>query len=495
MATPVNPQYQLELYQEFERHLPARWFKQLANQDGALYPLVWGLCGAMATCRESIEAARGQAIALESEGFWLSLHLLGLGLTRRGGETDEQARTRYRFEFSQTRNTRQGLLQQLEAHSGLTPPEVRLETAFAKGLRGELTLVVDTEQSWVDLEWWWLRTFFTEWVANGLSAKASLNTGGLRTVAFRPWDFYTRFPTGPDLLRPFWERPAFLNELRIFEFEQQFQARTQVNLDQNFIFSSTSTYSLPAADSWSLPINIAPFTLVPSALTDNPVSRNVLGFVCVENWDIEALRIAEIWRALAATQQPGRAFIYLGDDESCQTLEISGLPLPAPPFPEDDPVEILGYGPWRLRLGQGDDPLATTIAAPVVTLSQSGQWWVGEDGDRGQMPQPDGLGSVQLQLEFLLEHRPEPFYLSEIELTLGYEQRQFNTIMGWSLPEATSWLVPLAGNFELLNGTDPLALTPNLPSLSAVHYRRVDLWIPPEVNLGILFDIVTEPAA
>lgn len=494
MATPVNAEYQIALYQEFERNLPDKWFRRLRNQDGALYPFIWGLCGALAGLQEAIESATDQAIPATSEGFWLSLHLLGLGLVRRGEETDQQAYQRYQFEFSQTRNTREGLLRQLTAHSGLEPPELRLATGFAKGLYGELTLEIDTDQHWSTINWWWLRPYLEEWVANGLARKATINTGGLRTVGFRPWDFYTRFPMGPDLLKPFWDRPAFLSELRIFEFERIFGGRVDVSEVVGGWQPPSTAYSLPAADRYSLPSGFTTIFLVPSALIDSPISRNILGFVCVENWESEALRITEIWRSIAAAYRRGQPFIYMGDDSTCQRLVVANLEIPVIPFPGDGPIAILGHGPWRLRLGQGDDLTATTITDPIDVLLLAGQWWLDETGTiRRSVPETFLDGTVRLQLEFLIAKRAEPFYLREIELTLGYDQVVYGVVLGWSIPTADAWSTPI--DLSLPSGDNQSALTFNVPTLAPVYYRRVDAWIPPDVNVGLLLDITTVSTA
>jgi hypothetical protein len=159
------------------------------------------------------------------------------------------------------------------------------------------------------------------------------------------------------------------------------------------------------------------------------------------------------------------------------------------PFPDSDPLEIAGRGPWRLRLGQGTNALATTIADPVLTLAQAGEWWIA-DGQRSSTPTTSPTGLTQLQVEFLLPSQTTPYQIREIELTLGYEQINFLVgVLGWSLPAASVWIVPLPNAFEAILEPDPLVLTPNLPSLSAIHYRRIDILLPAETNLGMLLDL------
>jgi hypothetical protein len=488
MATPVNPAYQLDAFQEFERHLPPTWFRQLHQRQGPLYPVVWALCGAIAGARESIDSARSMAIPQTSEGFWLSLHLLGLGLNRRSAESDAQARTRYRFEFSQSRNTRQGLQLSLTTFSGLPAANIRLETNFASGEYGQLSLTVNTASHWTTVEWWWLADLFTKWIANGINSKASLTTQGLRTVALPPWDYYTRFPVTTDLLKPFWQRPAFANELRLVNFTQIFEERAFVEL---------GSYSLPAAISYDapnlstasylLPVDITPIDLVPISVLSSDVSRNVLGFICQANWNDQSLRMSEIWRSLTYAQQPGQPFFYLGDPDTCDRLLVN---LPAPPtvaFPGDSVDQMTGKGPWQLQLGNSQVPVPR-IQQPFATLEPVAQWWT--DADllaRSPTPLDDPEGDRFLMLEFLLPKTTTGETIRQLELLLGYEAPQYGAALGWSLPSSPDeWLVPVAGSWQLVGGTDAIALNTQFPVQQTIHFRQVNLPIPPDVNMGFL---------
>lgn len=494
MATPVNPAYQLDAFQEFERHLPPTWFRQLHQRQGPLYPVVWALCGAIAGARESIDSARSMAIPQTSEGFWLSLHLLGLGLTRRSAESDAQARTRYRFEFSQSRNTRQGLQLSLTNFSGLSANELRLETAFSKSRYGELTLVVDTTDPWFDIDWWWLEDLFTKWVANGINYKASITAQGLETVALPPWDYYTRFPTSTDLLAPFWQRPAFINELRLIDTDLLLEQLVGVSLGTYSLPASADALDLPvSADSYDLPVTITAIALTPTAISSSPFSRNVLGFICRTNWNNHSLRLAELWRNLAYTQQPGQPFFYVGEDNDCSYLVVDTITLPTPPFVGDTADELLGYGPWRLALGNSQAS-ATVITNPIATLPLAGQWWT--DGDVEQRsPVPIIEAGVRyLMLEFLLPKTSTGTTIRQLELLLGYDQTSYDVVLDWSLPSsADEWLVSLENQWFLTAGEDNDALTPNLPSRSSIHYRTVNLTVPPDVNTAFLLLLEYSP--
>lgn len=483
MATPINTQFQREAFQELERHLPGTWFKQLHREQGPLYPVLWAIAGALAGTREAIASARDQAIPQTSEGFWLSLHLLSLGLTRRSAETDAQARTRYRFEFSQSRNTREGLLLALTTYSGLSVGQVRLDTNFADDAYGELSLVIDTPASWSNLQWWWLEALFTQWIANGINSKATIKSTGLETLALPPWDFYTRFPTSDEWLAPFWERPAFINELRLLETIREITERSNYSLGISYLLPVANAYSVATAAAYELPIAIGEIAQVPSALSDRPVSRNVLGFACLPNWDDHSLRMAEIWRNLSYTQQPGELFVFLGEINNCNQLLVDSYPTIIPYEIGQSINEMLGYGPWRLRLGS--DATGIAITNEITTLPLAGQYWTDSDVIvRSRTPVEDN-GSYWLLLEFLLPKTTGGIVVRQLELLLGYDQLEFVVQDGWTVPAVSAWVEHLPDGWSLPAGNNINALNNKLPVRSQIHYRAVNLTIPPDVNGGI----------
>lgn len=470
--------YRAEYYQQFERLLPPKWFKLLRLEDsGPLYPFIQGLCGILAEARISVESAQDMAIPETSEGFWLSLHMLGIGLERRASETDVQGRQRYRFEFSPARNTREGLLTLLQAYSGLSSPAIRIETGFDKGLYGELRLVVDADQPWQEVRWWWLGKFFGEWAANGLSPKADLDLANLQTLAFPAWDFYSRFPTGPELLKPFWRRPAFLDEKRLVNYTQEFENRTAVTVPaaSAWALPTASAWDLPAASSYVLGI-VAPLPLVASALNSSPISRNLLGFVCANSWDEDATQLSQIWRDINSAGQPGGAYFYYGDSDGCRRIDLDFEP-PAVSFGAD-PLVVSGRGPWELRL---------TIDGMVAALPLAGQYWQDAAGSAtSEMPILDN-GSYYLALDFLLLKSSNFRQLTRIELAIGYEQPEYQIVDGWLVPSADAWEVPDADAWETLGGQALEALNLELPVRTVVLARTVAATIPRRINLGFAF--------
>ena len=427
----MNPRYQQEIFQQFERHLPGGWFRLLANKQGPLFPVVWALCGGMAGLQESLESAQQMATPATSSGFWLSLHLLGLGLKRRPEETDPQAYQRYQFEFLPTRNTREGLLTSVGTYSGLPSEAVRLETNFAEGRFGELLLRIETEDPWQDFDWWWVDALFSQWVANGLSRKVNLRAAGVRTLALPPFTAEHRFPTGADMLAPFWERPAFVNELRLVEIERQFQTYATVgplghedpDISPAAVETLGPTYDepagfvLPSAESWAILSTEFrsggwerlpdPPTWVALAVADLPrsagslstvdLSQNLLATVASDTWNDDVWRLRALWEGLKATQQPGQPFFYWADSHH-------SIDVPYNPdafhisFEELGLLRMLGFGPWTLTLGTGGNEDSTVVETPVELLDLAGEWW-SDAGDERRRDNPLGteaMGTINL---------------------------------------------------------------------------------------------------
>jgi hypothetical protein len=212
---------QLEIFQEFERLLPAKWFAPLREGEGPLYPFVWGVCGALADLRASLMAVQQQVLPQQAEGFWLSLHMLGIGLQRTSAETDPQALQRYKFEFQSTRNTRAGLLRYIEAISGLSGGAVRLETDFEAGRYGYVRLVIDSlGTDYQSVGWDWPRRVLAVHIANGLQPAVDVSLRNLIAAPLPPWRFETPFPMGPGQLGPLYDRPALTNELRLIDLSR-----------------------------------------------------------------------------------------------------------------------------------------------------------------------------------------------------------------------------------------------------------------------------------
>ena len=139
----LPPNYQQQAYEALERSLPGKWFIGLPAKTSPLYPLLWGLAGVFAQARVTSEAVLKNSIPSLSSGPWLSLHLLGIGLTRKPTETDASARERYTWEFKPTRNTRAGELAALQRFTGLQPPTLRLEGDRSRSKYGQFRVVVE----------------------------------------------------------------------------------------------------------------------------------------------------------------------------------------------------------------------------------------------------------------------------------------------------------------------------------------------------------------
>lgn len=253
-----------QAYEELIAHLPFKWFKETRlTQAGPFHGLLMGLATAIASARGSIEAAREQAIPTTSSDVWLSLHLLGIGLERGADESDERALQRYQFEFSHTRNTREGLLRVLEFYSGLTSPQVRLETDFALNRFGALRAVLDApEIDWESVSFDWLDRLRSHHIANGIQVSVDIELRCLRSIPFLAVDFLTPFPMGWPQLGPLYECPSFIDDKRL------------------------------------------------------AVSRNQVAFISPSTWNEQAVRLSEIFNQVRTDGNPGAQYLYL--KEGCE---------------------------------------------------------------------------------------------------------------------------------------------------------------------------------
>ena len=251
-----------QAYEELLAHLPFKWFKETRlTQAGPFHGLLMGLATAIASTQGSIEAAREQAIPATSSDVWLSLHLLGIGLERGVNESDERALQRYQFEFSHTRNTREGLLRVLEFYSGLSSPQVRLETDFALGRFGALRAVLDAPESdWEAVSFDWLDRLRNQHIANGIQVSVDIELRCLRSIPFPSVSFSTPFPMGWPQLGPLYERPTFIDDKRL------------------------------------------------------ATSRNQVAFISPESWNAQSAKLSEIFNQVRTDGNPGAKYQYLKHD-------------------------------------------------------------------------------------------------------------------------------------------------------------------------------------
>lgn len=216
MPLPALPAIEQELvYQELVRSLPQQWFHQLTARQGVTHPLVWGLAGVMARLKLAYQAAQAQSIPALSGGIWLTLHLLGLGVSRKAEWDDERGVREYQWVFEQNRNTRTGQLKVFE-RIGLEPSQYRLETDFEKGRYGELRVVIDApDVAWDELELEWIAEFLARYLSNGITPSLKLNLRCILSRSLRPWQFSSQFPMSWNTTGPFWERRSLTDPLRL----------------------------------------------------------------------------------------------------------------------------------------------------------------------------------------------------------------------------------------------------------------------------------------
>lgn len=305
----------LQLFEQLERNLPPAWLKQLRRGSGISYEFLWALAGVLDNARASIVAARNQAIPARSDGFWLSLHLLGLGLQRRAGENDSSAFRRYQFEFEPTRNTREGLLTLIQELSGLQNGQIKLETDFEAGRYGELRIVVDLAGTWQNYQWWWLGDLFDRYIANGIQPLLDLSLCNLSSRPLPGWAFSTQFPASYSNLGPIWERPAFYDPLRL------------------------------------------------------DFARNLIAFINPDDWESDTPRLEKLYQE-SGQPNPGRQFYYLTDgaDACAQFLEIDySIPesVSGEILFEPRPFEVYGWQFNDVFPRQGAQDLVETSSSTI----------------------------------------------------------------------------------------------------------------------------------
>lgn len=315
----IPPTYQEDAYSGLLRHLPNQWFHELTAREGALYPLLWGLAGALAQLRVSYEEAQKAAIPMESSGPWLSLHLKSIGLDRTIHETDEQAKDRYQWEFKQTRNTRSGLLKTIEHRTGLEAPAIRLEGDRSIGKYGQFRIVIDDRNHpWNEVDLDFVGELIRRYVANGIIPGLQARLQCLLASPLPPWQFYHQFPTSWTTQGPIWERPAFATTLRL------------------------------------------------------DVSQNVFAQVSDQEWRENRDRLRKFHHGSLAGGAPGAFFLYLADEEKCPYLLCEyEIPLssntPEQAFPDriwfPDGFQFHYNFPRLIQSG-------TTFAAPFFSAPQ-----------------------------------------------------------------------------------------------------------------------------
>lgn len=195
-------------YQELLRHLPPRWFQQTrATRSGVVHDLLWAIAGELQNLQAVIAAAQRASIPVTSYGFWLSLHLLGIGLQRRAQETDAKAIARYINEFSPSRNTIAGLRRSLAVYD----VAARIETDFAQQRFGELRVILDDIQiDWTQWRSDWVALLREHWISNGIWVGIHLNLPCLKIRPLPVFGFDTSFFHFRHA--PFWESPAFADD-------------------------------------------------------------------------------------------------------------------------------------------------------------------------------------------------------------------------------------------------------------------------------------------
>lgn len=468
---PLPPQYQQDAYEQIVRLLPGQWFHQLDTGRSPLLPLLNGVARSLAYLRYAYDNAQNASIPSTSGGPWLSLHLEGIGLTRLQGETDEQARLRYEWEFKPTRNTREGELLALSNAFGLEPPRIRIEGDRRLGRFGQFRLVLDDQtKPWAEIDYTFLGPFLRRYVTNGITPSLDARLQCLIFAPLPAWQFHDQFPPSWNILGPLWERPTFVTPNRL-PFARNLIAQVSApewrsERDRLMQLFQDGSGDVPGAmflylsDPGHCPNLLAEFDLEIDAFDlDGLIPQQGIqidGWQFYDQFPREAatqsnllapylevpafqvvqafpqLNVPEITQIInmpSADDLLGVALTYAGLDFSRLRVErFLDAPLTEDPDLDGGYYQLFTQGPWELRISTGlaawgnFPPLGTAfVGTEFKRMSPSAVWWSDEAGN-GRSPRPirDADGNIYLHLEFLCEASEEKT-LREAELLLdGY---------------------------------------------------------------------------
>ncbi|MBT9316274.1 hypothetical protein [Leptothoe spongobia] len=179
--------------------------------------------------------------------------------------------------------------------------------------------------------------------------------------------------------------------------------------------------------------------------------------------------------------------------EIAEFLEVIGVTITAQ---ENSALELLGAGPWELKLGIGDarwgdiPPAGTSrITQPIATHYPSSVWWFDPDsGEKSQAPIIGLDGNAYLAVEFLFEFKDTQL-IRELELTIGYAPPVFLVSLpdpdAVSLPDAMS--LPASDSLSLVEPSSEYEIE-QFPILDVADYRRMAK-VDASGNLGIIYKI------
>jgi len=484
------------------RHLPSRWHGSLTTQQGTFPELVRGLGRAFGSLSTQYQAAQKQSIAMLSEGVWLTLHLLSIGLDRKADEPDEISRDRYQWEFRQTRNTRAGMQAWLAKWYGLQAPYLRLETDYSQGKFGQFRIVYDNiDEPWQEVNLSWPGQLLRRFVANGIIPGLNVRVACLLHAPLPPWRYDDQFFESWNLQGPLWERPIFIDDLRLEDARNSFFQVTDTEWRQEraylrqFHFDARGELAPGAIFVYLTDLGQCPYLLVDFDLQESvdlddlvPFDFWVDGFRWFDPFDYALVpgfleltlsdpgilpTFAVEMPSMGSTELPawdppamfGEYFVGAGDTSFAPLIWTQGW---VQAFIEVEDffstvqwtdrlprLKDMVDGPWTLTIGEGDpawgaaspagDPVP--VLNPIATLNPESIWWTNQAGDlRTPRLTVDENGVAYLAVEFLYPKGTERT-LREIELKLGDE---------------------------------------------LVHYRRLSLPLAEDENLGIVVKVVAQ---
>ncbi|MBD2019362.1 hypothetical protein H6F43_04085 [Leptolyngbya sp. FACHB-36] len=472
---PLPSSYQSQVYAAIVGALPGRWFHKLPSQTSPLHPLLWGLAGVLAHVRLSYERSLAAAIPMRSGGPWLSLHLASIGLRRKSGETDEQAKTRYQWEFKPTRNTRIGELNALSHYLGVEPPELRLEGDRSSGRFGQFRVVIrSTTKKWVDVDFSFVGEFVRKYVSNGIIPSIDvsiepLDNEALSLQSLPPWRFSHSFPMSRTVLGPLWERPILISPIRLPfarvliakiapESWRNYRGRLEALL-RDAIATAPGALFLYISDPIAAPYLTAAYDLQLTTSDPNQtfppkpwvpdgyrfthsltriapsdpkqvaapfLSVSIEPLVIPSAPPVNLPELHEIYSPFPGdTQTPDNWVVHYEGVSFTQfkVLRFLDVALPNPTLTSPR-LDAMKTGPWTLAITEGSTrwgnapPNGTQLTAlPFTERSPDSIWWTDEAGKaRSATPLWDGQ-AVYLALEFIYP-KAAPRTIRELELRL-----------------------------------------------------------------------------
>lgn len=500
MPLPNLPSgYHEQALEVLRRNLPGQWFQAICSPESRIYPLLRGVAFALAHLRYSYEQALNAAIPATSAGAWLSLHLQSIGLVRRSGETDAAALVRYQQEFAQTKNTRSGLLRTLSSITGLSAPQIRLETDYRFGRFGEFRVVIDAKTvPWNEVDLGFIGDFLRRFVANGISPSLNAEMQCLLYQQARYWRFSDSFPPR-NITGPWWERRNFISiyslpnarnliaQVSVSEWASQ-RDRLEAIYQNGRVDGAPGAFLLYLTDAGQCPYIEAEYSINLSVEDSQGALPDLKSRVDGIRFDNQLPSFLPIQGGNLLAPEFASPVPALGVVIPLPTVALAELVLPPEISGDSQQRALLYYGKsftrWQVTEVYESQTPPTVVQSPELVLMQSGPWeLVITEGDAswGDIP-PQGSALVGTPIATL---DPKTVYWTDY---VG-DRRESGPV--W---DASQQAVFMAAEFMLPSGTARTIRELELRlDGERVAYRRFSLRVPENISFALLFRVAGLP--